>query len=153
MTKRVSFLLLFLLLNYHRALLILLSLYTDVDIVEVLLLLLSVCRSYLGCHCRTLNLVHPNTPLKLLSLQVIQPSLRTREGNQEVEAVGAQHFIDFCEHLAGVGIGAFSALNREEITTTESNVPLSMTASKEFYANSIARTSICMYLKLGPLSL
>lgn len=153
MIRIASFLFLFLLFDYHRSLLVLFALYANVHKMEVFLIFFSVGWSYLGCNCRTLDLVHPNAPLELLTLQVLESGIRACKWYHHVDAIWSEHLVDFSEHFAGVGVGTFSALGKRVITTTESKVPLSMTASKEFSANSMARTSICMYLKLGPLSL
>ena len=86
----------------------------------------------MGCDGRFGYFMHPDAPLKLLSLEMVDSVFRWSERYHHVDSVVPKHPVNFSQHLAGIGVGSLPALHIQRGTITESKVPLSITASKEF---------------------
>ena len=86
----------------------------------------------MGCDGWFCYFMHPDAPLKLLPLEMVESVFRRSERYHHVDSVVAEYPVNFRQHLAGIGVGSLPTLHNQRGTITESKVPLSMTASKEF---------------------
>ena len=126
---------------------------TDIDVVHNRRLFLIRSNLNRRSNSRLYHLLNFNTTLILWLLKIAQSKLRLPIRDHHIHSILAQNSMDLKDHFIRISSRIFPALNSLNLTKTESNVALSITASKEASGKSIALTSICKYLKVSPFSL